>query len=160
MGVRRLPPALLLGAVLLAGCGSSSPADELRSKVAAVTDAANNRDANALRSAVDDLLATAKLQHDTGKLDLGRYREIQGYATRVKADAALLDPPAARTAPPATTAPPTTTPVTTPPQTSQPLPTDKGDGKGKGGKGKHDASPAPSLNPVLPTTGPTVTASP
>ena len=155
MGVRRLAPALLLGAVLLGGCGSSSPADELRSKVSAVTDAANNRDAAALRSAVDDLLATAKLQHDTGKLDLGRYRRIQFYAGRVKADAAPV-----RTAPPATTAPATTPPVTTPPATSEPSPTDKGDGKGKGGKGKHDASPTPSLNPVLPTTDPTATASP
>ncbi len=157
MGVRRLAPALLLGAVLLGGCGSSSPADELRSKVAAVTDAANNRDANALRSAVDDLLATAKLQHDTAKLDLGRYRQIQTYAELVRVDAAAAFGPApVRTLPPATTAPTTTTP----PATSQPPPGDQGDGKGKGGKGKHDSSASPSLSPVLPTTGPTVTASP
>lgn len=159
MRVQRLGSAVLLGAVLLAGCGSSSPADELRSKVAAVTDAANQRSAGALRSAVDDLLATAKLQHDTAKLDLGRYRQIQTYAKRVRADAASLERAPARTVPPATTAP-TTPPVTTPPETSQPPPTGKGDGKGKGGKNKHDASPSPSLNPVLPTTGPVVTTSP
>ena len=155
---RALAAAMLLGAVLLGGCGSSSPADELRSKVAAVTDAANNRNANGLRSAVDDLLSTAKLQHDTAKLDLGRYRQIQTYARRVRADADLLDRPPARTLPPATTA--TTPPVTTPPQTSPPAPTGKGDGKGKGGKGKHDASPIPSLTPVLPTGGPSVAPTP
>ena len=155
-GARQLAPAVLLGVVLLAGCGSSSPADELRSKVAAVTDAANNRNANALRSAVDDLLSTAKLQHDAAKLDLGRYRQIQGYATRVRADAALFDPPPVRTAPPATTEPT----MTTPPETSQPQPTGKGDGEGKGGKNKHDASSSPSLSTVLPTTDPVPTPSP
>lgn len=156
MRARRLAPAVLLGALLLAGCGSSSPADELRSKVAAVTDAANRRDANGLRSAVDDLLSTATLQHDTKKLDLDRYRQIQRFAGRVKADAALLQPAPAKTAPPATTPPP----VTTPPQSTQPPQDGKGDGKGKGGKGKHDASPSPSLSTLLPTTGPVVTASP
>ena len=155
---RQLASAVLLGAVLLTGCGSSSPADELRSKVAAVTDAANHRDANGLRSAVDDLLSTAKLQHDTKKLDLDRYRQIQRFAGQVKADAALLDPVPTRTPPPAPTVL-ITPPQTTPPVTTEPPPTGKGDGKGKGGK-KHDASPAPSLNTVLPTGGPAVTASP
>ena len=156
MHARRLAPAVLLGALLLAGCGSTSPADELRSKVAAVTDAANSRDANGLRNAVDDLLSTAKLQHDTKKLDLDRYRQIQLFAGRVKADAALLEPAPSRTAP-TRTAPP----VTTPPQSTQPPQDGKGDGKGKGGgKGKHDASPSPSLSTLLPTTAPVATASP
>ena len=154
--VRRLAPAVLLGALLLAGCGSSSPADELRSKVAAVTDAANAKNAGGLRGAVEDLLSTAKGQHDAGKLDLARYRQIQLYAARVKTDAALLDPAPAKTAPPATTP----LPVSTPPLTPQPPQDGKGDGKGKGGKGKHDASPTPSLSTLLPTTAPVVTATP
>ena len=154
MRARRVAPALLLGALLLAGCASSSPADELRSKVAAVTDAANAKNAGGLRGAVEDLLSTAKGQHDAGKLDLARYRQIQLYAARVKTDAALLDPAPAKTAPPATTPPP----VTKPPQSTQPPQDGKGDGKG--GKGKHDASPSPSLSTLLPTTGPVDTASP
>ena len=155
MRARRVAPAVLLGALLLAGCASSSPADELRSKVAAVTDAANAKNAGGLRSAVEDLLSTAKLQHDTKKLDLDRYRQIQRFAGRVKADAALLEPAPPRTAP-TRTAPP----VTTPPQSTQPPQDGKGDGKGKDGKGKHDASPTPSLSTLLPTTPPVVTASP
>lgn len=152
----RIAPAVVLGALLLAGCGSSSPADELRSKVAAVSDAANAKNAGGLRGAVDDLLSTAKGQHDTGELELGRYRQIQLYAGRVKADAALLEAAPASTLPPATTAPTSPTP---PPETSQPPETGKGKG-GKDGKDKHDASPSPSLNTVLPTTSPVVPPSP
>lgn len=166
MRARRLAPAVVLGAVLLAGCGSSSPADELRSKVAAVTDAANALDAGRLSAAVDDLLATAKSQRETRTLSQADYDLLSRYARQVKADAALL--PGAPAGQPA--------PTPTPPAASSPPPSQaptSGDGadKGKAGKdgkdGKHnDSSAGPSLPAVLPTVAatpspaPTATASP
>ncbi len=157
---QRLAAAVLFGAVLLASCASSSPADELRSKVAAVTDAANRSDVNGLARAVDDLLSTAKGQHDRGDLNPTRYRQIELYASRLRADAVLLNPVPSRTPAPAPSVL-ITPPQTTPPATTAPAPTGKGegDGKGKGGK-KHDASPSPSLSTVLPTGTPVATASP
>ena len=173
MRTRRLAPALVLGAVLLAGCGSSSPADELRSKVAAVTDAANGLDADRLSAAVDDLLATAKGQRDTRALSQADYDLLSQYARQVKADAALL-----RSAPAGQPAPTSTAPAASsqPPTPSQAPPSGDGDGagKGKGGKdgkdgkggGHNDSSAGPSLPAVLPTVAatptpaPTATASP
>ena len=168
MRARRLAPAVVLGAVLLAGCGSSSPADELRSKVAAVTDAANALDAGRLSAAVDDLLATATSQRDTGTLSQADYDLLSRYARQVKADAALLPggpagQPTSTPTPPAASSPP--------PTPSQAPPSGDGADKGKAGKdgkaGKHnDSSAGPSLPAVLPTVAatpspaPTATASP
>ena len=148
--MRWLIAPALCGALLLAGCGSSSPADQLRDKVAAVTDAANGRNPDALVAAADDLIATVTAQHDSGQLNLDRYRTIRNAALKVKADAALLRPPAptstrtlAPTQAPATTAPAAPTPST-------------GKGKHDKGGGKHDdGSPSPSIAGLLPTAGPT-----
>ena len=142
-------PALCCG-LLLAGCGSSSPSDQLRDKVAAVTDAANGRNPDALVAAADDLIATVTAQHDGGKLNLDRYRAIRNAALKVKADAGLLRSPAPTSAP---TVAPTKAPATTAPAAPAPS-----TGKGKHGKGggKHDdGSPSPSIAGLLPTAGPT-----
>ena len=159
MRARHLAPAVVLGAVLLAGCGSSSPADELRSKVAAVTDAANALDAGRLSAAVDDLLATAKSQRDIRTLSQADYDLLSRYARQVKADATLL--PGATAGQPTPTPPAASSP---PPTPSQAPPSGDGDGAGKGKDGKagkhNDSSAGPSLPAVLPTVAATPSPAP
>ena len=53
--------ALPLGLLLLTGC-ASSPEAEVREDVRAVLAAANDEDADAVRTAVDDLLSTLRTQ--------------------------------------------------------------------------------------------------
>ncbi len=63
---RRAAPGLVLVA-LLAGC-AASPDDALRDRVAAVTESANQRDADDLRDEADRLRTTVQEQRDQRRL--------------------------------------------------------------------------------------------
>jgi hypothetical protein len=82
-------PALPLVAVLLAGCGSD-PADVRREQVAALTEAANQRDALALRSGADELLRTLGDSEDLSAAQAERLvqlvRAVRTHADVIDAD--------------------------------------------------------------------------
>ena len=93
--IRRPPamvPALLLGAALvLSGCGKTDPRNERINVVAKITDAANARDAGALRRAADDLLDLVAKQQASGAIDAAEAKRLTAIATRLKTDADLID---------------------------------------------------------------------
>ena len=81
--------ALLLGVVLLAGCGSNG--DELRDDVAALTQAANAGDADRVRLLAEDLVATVEEQAAAGELDADRAERLTALARSVRTNADVLD---------------------------------------------------------------------
>ena len=84
-----LPLALVLVA-LLAGCAGGGRAD-VRDGVEAVTAAANARDAEGVRDAVDDLLALLDRQVSAGELTSPEAARIAAAARQVRDSAALVD---------------------------------------------------------------------
>ncbi|MCW2681064.1 MAG: hypothetical protein JWM62_2465 [Frankiales bacterium] len=84
-----LVPAL---AVTLTAC-SGSPQDELRADVQAVTLAANDGSAPALRDAVEELLATIRAQIGSNELDRAEGDRLRAIALRIQEQAALLEQP-------------------------------------------------------------------
>ena len=81
-----LPVAL----VVITGCGSD-PAGELRNDVAAVTEAANVRDADRVRDRAGALLATIEAQADRGVLEPDRAAQLTEMARAVQAGADAID---------------------------------------------------------------------
>ena len=85
-------PAVLLGAALvLSGCGQTDPRNERINVVAKITDAANARNAGALRRAADDLLDLVAKQQAAGEIDAAEAKRLTSIATRLKTDADLID---------------------------------------------------------------------
>lgn len=80
---------LLAGAVALTGCAANG--DPLRDHLADITNAANDRDADALRAAADDLLAELEAQQAAGELTAGEVQRFGDLTRQVRADADLID---------------------------------------------------------------------
>ena len=91
--MRRL--RLLLAAAVLAvpltACAANDPTAQVRDRVAAVTAAANARDADGLRGAVDDLLGLLDAQRRSGDLTPEEAARIAAAARQVQDAAALVD---------------------------------------------------------------------
>ena len=80
-----------VAALVLTGC-SAEPRAELRSDVEAITLAANDRDADALREEVEDLLSTIRSQIGSGELDRAEGERLRVIALRIADQAGLLEP--------------------------------------------------------------------
>ncbi|MCU1691001.1 MAG: hypothetical protein JWM64_92 [Frankiales bacterium] len=81
----------VLAVLLLAGCGSSSAADALVDRTDAVTEAANDGDAEAFREAVDALTGTVKDQRDADTLPADRAQRLLALAAALRSQAADVD---------------------------------------------------------------------
>ena len=90
MIARPLAAAAVL-ALGLTGCASQDPAEELRSDVRALTLAANDGDGDAVRDAVDDLLATVRAQVASQELAVDKGQRISALAQAVAAEADTID---------------------------------------------------------------------
>lgn len=127
--MRRL--AVLSCLVLLAACStSSSPQAELQTRMNAITEAANAKDAAALRSAVNDFLSEVRQQSANADITLRKAQDLQTVATRLLAEAAVLEqsdaspPPApSPSREPSPTPPPSPSPEPSPSPTPEPSPT-------------------------------------
>lgn len=84
-------PALLLAGSLLAGCGGTDPADVRRADVAAMTAAANDGDADAVRRHADALLATVAAQLEAQDVTADEAERLTALAQSVRAGADLID---------------------------------------------------------------------
>lgn len=87
--VRRLV-VLPLAAALLAGCGSD-PADERRAEVVALTEAANDRDADAVRDRADALLTTVQAQRERDQISAQEADRLIALAQSVRSSADVID---------------------------------------------------------------------
>ena len=83
--------AVPLSLVVLTGC-SGEPRAQLRGDVAAITLAANDRDADAVRDEVEDLLSTIRAQIASGDLDRAEGDRLRAIALRIAENADLLAP--------------------------------------------------------------------
>ena len=85
-------PALLVSGLLLAGCGGGTdPADVRRADVAAMTAAANDGDADALRQHADALLATVAAQLEAQEVPADEAERLTALAQSVRAGADAID---------------------------------------------------------------------
>lgn len=80
-----------VAALVLTGC-SGEPRAELRSDVEAITLAANDGDADAVREEVEDLLSTIRSQIGSGELDRAEGERLRAIALRIAEQAGLLEP--------------------------------------------------------------------
>ncbi len=143
---RSLAAVAMIGALLLAGCSSTSSQAQIDNLVADITNAANARDAGKMTRKADDLVTLVNSFRGS-ELPIAEVDRILVLAQAVKNDATLLDaqpastetpsetpsatptpeettpPPTETKPPPPTTPPPTTTPPTTPPTTTPPTTT-------------------------------------
>ena len=129
--------ALPLGLLLLSGC-ASNPQAEVRQDVRAVLAAANDEDADAVRTAVDDLLATLREQVGSGDLTDAQATPVREAALRIRDSVAALEeaeptptptptptPEETQSPTPSPTPTPAPTPTPTPEPTEQPEPTEE-----------------------------------
>jgi hypothetical protein len=134
--VRRLVAAVLLCA--LAACSSSgSAAADLQTKMNAVTDAANAKDAAQLRIAVSEFLQEVSAQSQNGDIPSTKAQDLRTVAARVLADASLLEDTTPTAAPSTPTPEASPTPSPTPKPTPTPEPT--------------QAPPSPTVTVPVPT---------
>ncbi|MDX6198859.1 MAG: hypothetical protein QOJ79_2010 [Actinomycetota bacterium] len=121
--------------VVLAGCSSSgSPQAELQNRMNAITEAANAKDAAALRSAVSDFLQEVRQQSANADITLRKAQDLQTVATRLLAEASVLEvtePSPTPSAPPS----PSPSPSAEPSPAPSPSPT--------------EAAPTPSPSPII-----------
>lgn len=82
--------ALPLTAALVVGCGSD-PADEVRDDVAALTAAANARDAAAVRQRADELVATITAQREREQIPAEEADRLIALAQSVRTGADVVD---------------------------------------------------------------------
>ena len=80
---------LALASGLLVGCAGGG--DEVRDDVAALTEAANARDADRVRVLAEDLVATVEEQAAAGELDPDRAARLAALARSVQANADVID---------------------------------------------------------------------
>lgn len=85
--------ALAAGLCLaLSGCSSpASPEAELQTKMNAITTAANNLDAAALRAAADDFLALVRRQSANADITTQQAQDLQTVAARLLRNASKLE---------------------------------------------------------------------
>lgn len=83
---------MAVGLVLAAGCSSSgSPAADLQTKINAVADAANAKDAAKLRTAAGELLQEVQSQSANGDITTTRAQDLKTVASRLLAEASVFD---------------------------------------------------------------------
>ena len=128
--IRRLAP-LAIGLILLAACGSDSPAiDEdaargLQMQVQAIRNSAQSFDPAGVESGLADVRASVAQAKEEGLINDDRAAEILAAAADV--EALIGEVPTT-----------TTTTTTLPPPVDDDDKDDKGKGKGPGGRGKDD----------------------
>ncbi|GAC1443026.1 MAG: hypothetical protein NVSMB55_15410 [Mycobacteriales bacterium] len=84
--------AVAIGLVLLAGCSSSgSPAADLQIRMNAVVDAANAKDAAALRTTVGELLQVVEQQSANGDITATKAQDLRTVGTRLLAEASVFE---------------------------------------------------------------------
>jgi outer membrane biosynthesis protein TonB len=174
--------ALPLGLLLLTGC-ASDPQAEVREGVRDVLAAANDEDADAVRTAVDDLLSTLREQVGSQELTEAQAQPVRDAAIAVRESVAELEveeTPTPAPEPEVTEAPlpspePTVEPTpepteepteepeeTEPPETSEPEQPDEPEQtqppEGDGEDGDDQATVVPQLPVLTSTPGPTPTA--
>lgn len=88
--MRRLAAALVLCAALAACSSSSSPEAVLQTKLNAVIDAGNNKDAATLRTAVGQFLLEVQKQSANGDITTTKAQDFKTVATRILNEASLL----------------------------------------------------------------------
>ncbi len=88
--MRRALLALPVALVLLAGCGTD-PADVVRDDVRALTEAANDGDADAVRDRVDALLTTVAEQRTAEELTAEQAAQLIALAQKVRKGADVID---------------------------------------------------------------------
>ncbi|HVE75011.1 MAG TPA: hypothetical protein VNA30_08025 [Mycobacteriales bacterium] len=86
----RLVATCIALAISTSGC-ATNPEAELQAQLNAVTEAANRRDAEGLRSAVDAFLDTVRDQGRSGELTSAEVSRLQALAAAVRTDANLID---------------------------------------------------------------------
>ncbi len=124
--MRRRLVAAPVAFLLLAGCAAADPLAERRSAVAAITDAANDGDVDAVRDEVADLLSVLREQVANGDLDRDESDRLRAIAERIRDGAAVLEPvespsPTPSEEPSESPSPtPTPTPSPTPEPTEEP----------------------------------------
>ena len=136
-----LPVVLLV----LGGC-AGSPATTVRDDVNAVLGAANDQSPEAVRTAVDDLLATLREQVSSGDLTAAEAEPLRAAALAVRDSVAELEVEDSPT--PEPTEEPTEEPSPTPSPTPSPEPTSE------------PAPTTPPPTPAPPTQDPTPTEEP
>jgi hypothetical protein len=122
--VRRLVAVTCL-AVLLAGCSSSrSPEAELQTRMNAITEAANAKDASALRGAINDFLQEVRRQSANADITLRKAQDLQTVATRLFREASVLEQDDASPTPePSPSESPSPSPSPSPEPSPSPSPT-------------------------------------
>lgn len=123
--MRRLLVAVPAAALVLTGCATSDPRQERRADVAQLTDAANDRDVDAVRDEVDDLLATLRAQVADGRLDRAEADRLRQLAQRIDENAELLEPSPSPSPTPSPS--PSPSPSPTPEETEEPEQTEEPD---------------------------------
>ena len=175
---------LPLGLLVLTGC-ASSPEAEVREDVRTVLAAANDQDADAVRTAVDDLLSTLREQVGSSELTEQQAKPVRDAALRIRDSVAVLEEVEPTPTPtpepteepepePSPTPSPTPTPTpepteepeeTEPPVTEEPEETEEpeqtqapeGEGEDEG-EGDDQATVVPQRPVLTSTPGPTPTA--
>ena len=172
--------ALPLGLLLLTGC-ASDPQAEVREDVRAVLAAANDEDADAVRTAVDDLLSTLREQVGSQELTEAQAKPVRDAAIAVRESLAELEeveetptptptPEESESPEPAPEPTPTPTPTpepepteepeeTEPPETEEPEETEAPEEtQAPEGDDEDQATVVPQLPTLTQTPGPTPTA--
>jgi hypothetical protein len=121
--MRRLAVTLCLS-LLVAGCsGSGSAKADLQTKMNAVTQAANAKDAAALRSAASDFLTEVQQQSANADITTTKAQDLKTVATRLLAEAATLEQASPSPRPTASPSPsPTPSPSPSPEPSPSPSP--------------------------------------
>ena len=89
--MRRLAVACCF-ALLITGCSpSSSPRAELQTKLNAIAEAANAKDAAGLRAAVSDFLQEVQRQSANADLTTTKAQDLKTVATRLLSEASVLE---------------------------------------------------------------------
>jgi tRNA threonylcarbamoyladenosine modification (KEOPS) complex Pcc1 subunit len=112
---------MVVTSVLLAACSSSgSPKADLQTRMNAVVDAANAKDAAQLRGAVEDFLREVTAQSQNGDITSTKAQDLRTVASRLLTHAALLDEATPSAAP--SSEPPSPSPSPSPSPLPSPSP--------------------------------------
>lgn len=134
--MRRLAAAVVLCTALAACSSGSSPKADLQTRMNAVIDAGNSKDAAALRTAVGEFLQEVQQQSANGDITVTKAQDLRTVATRILGEASSLE---------------TTAPPPSPPQQSSPTPSPS--------PTRERPSPTPSPTPVESPSSPDVAPS-
>lgn len=139
--MRRLAAAGLLVLALTSCAPTGSPKAELQTRMNAITEAANAKDAAALRTAVDAFLKEVAAQSQNADITSTRAQELRTVAEQVLRDAALLvDAPSPE---PSIEDSPSPEPSPTPKRSKSPKPEPSPE------PSPTEASPSPDPSPIV-----------